>query len=210
MRKAADLTFGLIILCLLASMVWAARDWAAEPRLFPWTIGIPATILAAFQLALLVRQAVKKDAPVNVAERDTVATATSGEAGVISSAVAQAFGEGSAAAAEDDIPPGVVRRRTIEMSLWILAFVAGIMIIGFKLGAALLSFAFLRFAGERWRTSISIAVGMYLFFYLIFDLGLHIPFPGGWIAYSLNLPSLDSLVTDPIESAIRERMSSGQ
>jgi hypothetical protein len=209
LRKTADLIFGLIVLGVLGAMVWAARDWSPEPRLFPWTIGIPAVVLAIFQVVMLLRQALRRETSAMVVEPATESIVErvipAGEISVVSTAVAQAFGEGSPVAEEDDIPPALVRRRTIEMSLWILLFVLGILVIGFKLGAGLLTFAFLRFAGERWRTSVSIAVGMYLFFYLIFDLGLHIPFPGGWIANSLNLTSLDSVVLDPIEQAIRAR-----
>ena len=71
-------------------------------------------------------------------------------------------------------------RRTRQMIAWIVAMAAGIVLLGFEIGSALLTFAFLRFAArERVWLSLTLAVLTFLSFYLVFDRGLNIPFPAG-------------------------------
>ena len=71
-------------------------------------------------------------------------------------------------------------QRTRQMIAWILAMAAGIVLLGFEIGSALLTFAFLRFAArERVWLSLTLAIATFLFFYVVFDRGLNIPFPPG-------------------------------
>ena len=58
---------------------------------------------------------------------------------------------------------------------------------------------------ERWRTIIPIALVTYLFFYVIFDKLLNIPFPNGMIADALGMESFDSYIADPIWRLVTRR-----
>jgi hypothetical protein len=89
---------------------------------------------------------------------------------------------------------------------WILGITLAIVLLGFELGATLLTFLFLRLAAhERLRTSVAIAVATYLFFYIVFDRALYIPFPPGAVADLFGLKPLDHYLADPIADFIQNR-----
>ncbi len=217
-RKKADLIFSILILAIAVWMVWEARDWGFRARLFPWAIGYPAIGLALLQLGFAIRHAL---APAPQPETQRAAVARPGaprpdeleaiqrgpDAAVVEAAVESAFGPGSEAAEEEEeLPPELVRRRVIQMTAWILAFAVGVVLLGFKVSSALTTFAFLRFgAHETWKTTFWLALGTYLFFFLVFDYSLSIPLPPGWVAESLGLQSFDSYLTDPVIRLITRR-----
>ena len=214
LRKRADLVVSIGILLLVAWMVFDAQQWSIRARLFPWTIGIPAVGLAVLQVVFATRNMLAHAAPEaelvpSPAERPPPLPAVEQkdeDAAVVAAAVESAFGAGSAAAEEEAIPTAVARRRTIEMSAWILAFGLGVVLFGFRLGAVLVTFGFLRWgAHESWKTTILISVATYLMFFLIFDVGLNTPFPPGFIADALNVDAFDSVLTDPIKRLITSR-----
>ena len=211
LRKRADLVVSIGILLLVAWMVWDAQQWSLRARLFPWTIGIPAVGLALLQVVFATRNMLTapapeaEQAPSPAAPPPTLPAVEQKDedAAVVAAAVESAFGAGSAAAEEEAIPTAVARRRTIEMSLWILAFAFSTVLLGFRLGAGLTTFGFLRWgAHESWKTTILIAVATYLSFWLIFDVGLNTPFPAGILADALNVDAFDSVLTDPIKRLI--------
>jgi hypothetical protein len=149
-RKQADLIVSLAITAIIAWMVWDARGWDARARLFPVAIGIPALCVALLQVGLA-----------------TLALRRVGLAKVAMS--------GGSLEAEPELS-----QRIRQMIAWILAMAAGIVLLGFEVGSAILTFAFLRFAArERVWLSFTLAVLTFLFFYLLFDRGLNIPFPPG-------------------------------
>ncbi len=230
-RKWGELLMSILITVMVMWMVWEARQWELRARLFPVTIGVPASALALLQLAIAVRNVLVRQpgsasgdgsmhssGPISGEASETTPRAASGsgvagepsQAGpeaaqpggdiaIVAAAVEQTFGPGSRAAEEEEIPPEVVRHRVFEMTWWILLFAAGIVVLGFKVGAGLLTLAFMRLAArERWKTSIYVSLATYLFFYLLFDYWLHIPFNAGLIADRLGLRPLDNYVMDPI------------
>ena len=176
-RKQADLVFSLVLLVVVAWMVWEAGKWDLRARLFPVAVGLPAIGLALLQLGLLLKPS---------GSRAAVAAPES-------------------ATLEDSIPPEVVRTRSLHMVGWVLAITLGIVLLGFELGAGLLTFAFLRFAAhERLRTSLLIALATYLSFYIVFDRALFIPFPPGAVAETVGLSKpIDHYVMDPVASLIQ-------
>jgi hypothetical protein len=214
LRKRADLVVSVGIFLLVVWMVWDAQAWSIRARLFPWTIGIPAVGLALLQvvfatrnmLAPAAREAEHAPSPTERPPTLPAVEQKDEDAAVVAAAVESAFGAGSAAAEEEAIPPAVARRRTIEMSAWILAFGLGVVLFGFRLGAVMVTFGFLRWgAHESWKTTILIAIATYLMFFLIFDIGLNTPFPAGFIADALNVDAFDSVITDPIKRLISSR-----
>jgi hypothetical protein len=149
-RKQADLIVSITLIAIIGWMVWEARAWDPRARLFPLAIGIPAFCVALLQLGISTR-ALRR---VDLATRSA--------------------GGGSLEAEPHD------SQRTRQMIAWILAMAAGIVLLGFEIGSALLTFAFLRFAArERVWLSLTLAIATFLFFYVVFDRGLNIPFPPG-------------------------------
>jgi ABC-type multidrug transport system fused ATPase/permease subunit len=201
-RKQADVIFSLLILAIVGWMVWQARAWDLRAGLFPLAIGVPAVGLAVLQLVFAVRgprvsqAALSAAAPLHVSASEAV----------IAEAVEHAFGAGSIMEEEESLPSDVVRRRTLEMVAWILVMATGIVLLGFELGAAVVSLLFLRLrAHESWRTSAAIALSTYLFLYVVFDRALNIPLPNGAIADALGLNAFDHYLTDPIANFIQRR-----
>ena len=200
-RKRVDLLFSLVLLAIIVWMTWEAQKWDARARLFPTAIGLPAAAIALLQVAFAVRRLLARPRPAVVTQ--TVPETISGSDVVIAEAVEHAFGHGSVMEEEDSLAPAIVRRRTLEMVAWIVGIMASIVLLGFELGAALMSLLFLRLRGhESWRLTLGVALATYLFFYVIFDRALSIPLPNGAIADALGLNTLDHYVSDPIANFV--------
>ena len=137
-------------MAIIGWMVWEARAWDARAQLFPLAIGIPALCVALLQLGLATRALRRVDVSTRSVNGGSLETERQES------------------------------RRTGQMIAWILAMAAGIVLLGFEIGSALLTFAFLRFAArERVWLSLTLAIATFLFFYVVFDRGLNIPFPPG-------------------------------
>jgi hypothetical protein len=219
LRKRVDLLVSVGILLLVVWMVWDAQAWTLRARLFPWTIGIPSIFLALMQVGFATKNLLRhEEAPAATApdprERPPVLPPEERQdedSAVMARAVESAFGAGSAAAEEEEIPSDVARRRTIEMVAWIIAFALGVTLFGFRLGAAIVTFGFLRFgARESWKTTGLITLGTYLFFFVVFDWGLNTPFPEGAIADALDTNAFDEPLTDGIKRLAAGLFGGGQ
>ena len=202
-RKRVDILFSLVLLGIIVWMTWEAQKWDARARLFPLAIGLPAAVMALVQVVFALRSL--RAGPL-AAAADTAPHDVSGSDVVIAEAVEHAFGQGSTVAQEENLAPALVRRRTLEMVGWILGITASIVLLGFELGAGVMSLVFLRLRGhESWRVALCIALATYLFFYVIFDRALNIPLPNGAIADALGLNALDHYVVDPIADFVLHR-----
>lgn len=181
-RNRVDILIGLFLVALLAWAVWEAQDWRARTRFFPWAIGFPVLALSAVHLGLSVWTAMRPPKPEEGREEPVE----------------------PAADAEPPLAPGLVRRRTLEISAWAVAFALGLWLLGFKVGGLVLSPAFLRFqARETWTTSLVYGFGVYLFFFAGLETALAFPLPPGLIARSLGLQSFDSYLVDPVLDLFR-------
>jgi hypothetical protein len=203
----------VVLLAVVGWMVWEAGKWDLRARLFPLAVGVPALGLALLQLGFLLRPTRAQTPAARVVDDPEIAgqkpgnpPARDGSLAVVEQAMESAFGAGSAAEAESAIPKDVVHSRTREMIAWILAITAGIVLFGFELGAALLTFLFLHVASrERLRTSILIALATYFSFYILFDRALFIPFPPGVVADFFGTKPFDHYLMDPIADLIQNR-----
>lgn len=73
-------------------------------------------------------------------------------------------------------------RRTLVALAWILAFFAGIVLLGFPIAVPLFVFLYLRLQGrERWTVCMAMTAAIWGVFYGLFDALLHLPFPAGWL-----------------------------
>ena len=167
--KKTEFLFSVLIVLFLAWALWEARDWPAQSKLFPWSLGFTVLALAVLQVAFALRAALKERRTAGVAEKLSDA--------------ANAIGGARPSLTESDLmPPDIARRRTMMIGCWIVAFFVGVSLLGFKLGSLFLTFVFLKFtAKENWATSAAIAVGSYLFFWLVFDVALRVPLGSGLI-----------------------------
>jgi hypothetical protein len=87
-----------------------------------------------------------------------------------------------------DLPPEVVRRRTVEIAAWIGGMLLAIWLVGFAGATPVMTLLYLRLgAGERWPISLALSLGAFLFVYGLFERGLGVPFPAGslllWLGY---------------------------
>ena len=189
-------------------MTWEAGKWDARARVFPTAVGLVAIVAGGLQVAFATR-VLMRGAGFTAPQLGTEGSGLSASGRVVAEAVDQAFGPGSLAEQEADLPEAIVRRRTTLMVLWILGITAGVVVFGFELGSALATVAFLHFgARERLRVSVGIGVATYLFFYVLFDRGLHVPLPAGALADALGLRPLDHYLVDPVAQFI-ERVLPG-
>jgi hypothetical protein len=108
---------------------------------------------------------------------------------------------------KDDADRKVIQRRVIIIQSWIVIFFVGIWLLGFKAGALVLTFAFLKVAAhEPWQISTAFAVMSYLFLLVVFDFALQVPLGAGQIADYFELSSLDMYLVKPLLDLISQMM----
>jgi TctA family transporter len=146
-RARVAASFSFIIVVLLALALWQSRNFGYRAGLFPWVVGIPALVLAAAQLFIDVSGKTRFKAPDD-------------------------SGVGS------EVPPAVVKQRTVNIGLWTVGFFIAIWLCGFSVAVPLATILYLKIAGrEKWPITLAVAFGAWLFFYVLFDRGLNVPFP---------------------------------
>jgi hypothetical protein len=96
------------------------------------------------------------------------------------------LGSGQRAASDfklsDHLPKDVALRRTAVAVGWILGFFAAILLFGFGVAVPLFVFAYLKLQGKAgWIFTAVFSAAVWGFFYGLFDLLLHLPFPDGWV-----------------------------
>ena len=151
--------FSALLVVAFAWALWASRDFGVRAGLFPWAVCAPGLVLGLAQLARDLRG--RREAP----------------------AADDAVGE-----AAPDMPPETVRRRTIEICLWIVAFWLAIWLLGFSLATLVTTLVYLRVsARERWTLSLILTACAVAFVYGLFEKGLGVPFPDGQLLVWLGL-----------------------
>ena len=157
MRRNAQALFAFVIALVGIWAVLATRDWSIQTAMYPRVIGVPLVILAAIEMVLSLRGAPE-------GERQSVDTTLT-----------------------ESLPPDVTTRRTLIAFAWLIGFFLGIVLLGFPLAIPLFMLAYLRGQGrEPWILSIVLAAVAWLFFELIFDRVLHLPFAEGLLLQILR------------------------
>jgi hypothetical protein len=142
--------FTVCVIVLLALALWQSRKFGTRAGLFPWVIGTPTLLLALFQLA--------KDL---WGVRTAPAPHFEGEATV-------------------EVSSGVATRRTLVIIGWTVGFFVAIWLLGFSYAVPLTMVLYLKLAGrEKWTTTAIMTFCTWLFFYLLFERMLNVPFPDG-------------------------------
>ena len=150
MHNRASLGLAVAIMVLAGWGTLSALAWPWKAKLFPLVIGIPLFCLATAEALWIV------------------------------------FGRrGTRQAAADfqlstDQAPEVARRRTAIAAAWTVGFFVLIVLLGFQIAVPVLVFAYLKLQGkEGWIFTTVFTAAVWGFFYGLFDLLLHLPFPPG-------------------------------
>jgi hypothetical protein len=144
--------FTVCVIVLLALALWQSRNFGVRAGLFPWVIGTPTLLLALFQLARDFKRREKVSA-----SQSTWETAL-------------------------QVSPAVATRRTWTILGWTVGFFMAIWLLGFSYAVPLTMVLYLKLAGrEKWPITAVMAFGMWVFFYLLFERMLRVPFPDGLI-----------------------------
>lgn len=142
--------FTLCVITALALAFWQSRNFGVRAGLFPWVIGTPTLLLALLQLAKDLRGYRKVRAP-----------HFEGEATV-------------------EVSPEVATRRTLVIIGWTVGFFIAIWLLGFSYAVPLTMVLYLKLAGrEKWPITAIMTFCTWIFFYLLFERMLNVPFPDG-------------------------------
>ncbi|MDP2268382.1 MAG: tripartite tricarboxylate transporter TctB family protein [Deltaproteobacteria bacterium] len=159
----AGRTWMSIALMLISGGVFInALQWPMKAAIFPMTIAVFTFVLAALETFLGLH--LKK----NARESSTM--------------------DFKVASAEDlNIDEATVRKRVVNIFIWIFVFFALILLVGFPVAVPLFFVVFLKlYAKEKWKLTIILAMVAWGFFYGLFVRLLHLPFEDGWIMDGLR------------------------
>ena len=155
-----QIVFDLLVLLFFAYLVWEAKEWKPQARLYPWVIGFPMLLIAAIHLGMDLKGERKK---------------SSGAAPVDFQ-----FAKG--------IDPVLARWRTIEIFSWIFGFLVGIWLVGFSVSIPVVVFLYLMIqAREGWGLSVLLTAGAWLLYWGLFERLLRLPMPEGKIFFWMGL-----------------------
>lgn len=169
-RRTFDFVFSVGIVLLVGWFLWEARGWPFYSRLFPWSIGGGVLLLALAQLGVSVR-----------------ATQSQGD-----------FGRGTDAKSAVDESIGD-KKRLVTICGWVVGYLAGIWLLGFRVGSLVLTIGFLKAAaGENSKVTPILGAVNYLFFLLLFDFALGVPLFEGIVPDWLGIESLDGYIVKAI------------
>lgn len=168
MRRTPEILFSLFIVLVVAWVVsqsagWMLRaigwhdvadllprGWGPRSGLFPVVIALPVLAMAIVQLVVDLRTATQPRA----AEATLVPAA--------------------------EVPPEVVRQRSIVILATIVGWVFAIWTLGFIVSTPLATFLYLKVgARENWLISLGLAAAAGVSFYVFFVYLLHVPAPPG-------------------------------
>ena len=186
-RKKIEFLLSAVIVLFLLWVLWEPQSWPAPARLFPWSLGFSVLALALVQFVAAGRAAIREIRTGSAAQpKDELARDAegfgdhhlAGDEAVTPIVAMNTPPSGRTAPAPE--PDG---QRVITICVWIVGFFLGIWLVGFKFGSFFLTIAFMKFAAkEKWPISAAMALGTYLFFWLVFDIGLKLPLGNGLLA----------------------------
>ena len=153
--------FSLLVVLFFGLLVWEARDWQIQARLYPWVVGFPMLVLAAVHLVMDLKGREKKSVPGETPVDFQLTT---------------------------EIDPVLVKWRTINVFSWIFGFMAGIWLLGFSITIPVVVFLYLKVQShEGWAMSLVLTSAAWLIFWGLFERALRLPLPEGKIFLWLGL-----------------------
>ena len=155
------IVFDLLVLLFFAFLVWEAKEWKPQARLYPWVIGLPMLVLGVIHLGMDLKGGRTK----NVSGAPPVDFQ---------------FAKG--------IDPELAKWRTINIFSWIFGFIIGVWLVGFSISIPGIIFFYLKMhAREGWVLSVLLTVAGWLLYWGLFDQILRLPLPDGKIFLWMGL-----------------------
>lgn len=159
MIRTMKLSLLFPVLCLLSLLFlgWKALPWEFSAKLFPLTlVGVSVVLLSIY----LVREFWRSFSPSPPQVDEQIM-----DIGILG-----------------DEEPSVLRRRSLEIWVWLMGFLIAILALGMLIAIPLFPFLYLKFhAKERWLVSILIPLLVTGFMYGLFEVVLHTPWIEGWL-----------------------------
>lgn len=193
-HKKSEFLFSAAIVLFLIWVIWEPQNWPAPARLFPWSLGFSVLALTLIQFVVSGRAVIREIRTGSTQPKDRSAS----DIGDVSDR--HRVGAQSEASIAPMSPPALghampaaepAGRRFVTICIWIAAFFLGIWLVGFKLGSFFLTIVFMKVtAKEKWPISAAMALGTYLFFWLVFDIGLKLPLDNGFLTDYFSLDSI--------------------
>ena len=149
----------LFFILLFGYVVYAAWDMPIQAKLYPWTVGIIALTLLAYQF---VREIMPSD------------EGNSRETGVDIDFT-------------DEEASKAGKRKALELFGWLYGFALLLWLLGFFVSVPLMVLAYMVRHKESMVMTISLPVGCGLTTWIIFGHFLHLPFPPGIVLEALGL-----------------------
>ncbi|MCL5959071.1 MAG: tripartite tricarboxylate transporter TctB family protein [Chloroflexi bacterium] len=168
--------FSLALVGLFSWMIYEGSSWPLNSRLFPMVVAYPMLALSLFQMAkdLTRRLPASTDAPVKTATSSPPLAGTTSAAEMAVAELAQETVEEEA---------GLSRaggRQIAAVGAQMLAYFAGMYLIGFIEVIPIYTALYLRFAAkEPWWRALGLAAFTWAFTWGLFSQFLHLPFPSG-------------------------------
>ena len=153
----------LMMLAIFAAMVAISTTYPADARFMILVVGIPAIALCLLQLAL---DLYRRGDPAKPQEQLSPGR----------------FAIERANLAFTGMPRDPVVRRELLIWVYFLAFIAGILLFGFRLAIPAFLIGFLRFeARAKWRTALVLGIGASVILILLFEHVLRISLHNGFV-----------------------------
>jgi hypothetical protein len=207
-RKRVEVAVSFLLVAIVVFFLWEARDWQVRARLAPWTVGFVVLVISLIQLfvasrALLRASSTADSLVITVRAAGHEPRPSGGQAEISGAPAMVQTDAGDQGTPEDN---AMMRHKALFMIAWTVGFCLGLWLLGFRLGAPLLTVGFLRFgAGESIRVSAMFALGAYVSIVFLFQAVVGLPFPPGILFEAAGLQSPDMYVVDAVLAAIRGR-----
>jgi hypothetical protein len=148
----------LVIMAAAVGIILSASRWPFKAALFPMIVGIPLFVLSALQFIIT---GFKKQ----VHDKEAVV-------------------DFQLQGLEDK---KLETKRTLTITLWVLVFFFGVLLVGFPIAVPLFVFCYMKIQGkEKWRTAILFTAGAWAGFYGLFIKFCDIPFMDGYLQQGLR------------------------
>ena len=159
MRLKGEVVFSLLIIGVGCYAILSAFQWSFKARFFPLVISIPLIILVATHLILeFFGEAEKASGPAMDLELS------------------------------NEVAPEVAQRRALVLFAWIAGFILLVYLASFPVAVPVFIFTYLKIqSSSGWLPSLGYTAATWVFFYMLFQRLLYLPFESGAIQTWLGL-----------------------
>ena len=174
-QLSTNAVFALCVVALFVFAVVTSMQWPfgarLVPQVFAW-VGLAISLGYAFTAIFLTRSMV-------------IIRATAGNAGASPPAAQPQFEQEillDLKSEFDDLSRGEVTRRFLWYCAWLIMFIVFAQVFGMLPGMLIFMVLFMRYAGdESWKVTLSVAVPLWILWYLLFDRLIRIGWPQSFI-----------------------------